>query len=88
MTYCLFVLYLLWGCFSEQVVLLSLTYARVSPTLMCTAGEELFSHYLCMLVYYFLYVCMYVTMNACMHLCMCMCVGEFVCMYIHTYIYI
>ena len=29
---------------------------------------------------------MYVTMYACMHLCMCMCVGEFVCMYIHTYI--
>ena len=27
---------------------------------------------------------------ACMHLCMCMCVGvwEFVCMYIHTYLYI
>ena len=63
---------------------------------MCTAGVELFSHYLCMLVYYFLYVCMYVcmyvTLYACMHLCMCMCVGggEFVCMYIHvhTYLYI
>ena len=42
-----------------------------------------------MLVYYFMYVCMYVTMYACMHLCMCGCVGvwEFVCMYIHTYLY-
>ena len=43
-----------------------------------------------MLVYYFLYVCMYDTMYASMHLCVCMCVGggEFVCMYIHTYLYI
>ena len=43
-----------------------------------------------MLVYYFLFVCMYVTMYACMHLCMCIWVGvgAFVCMYIHTHLYI
>ena len=54
---------------------------------MCTAGVELFSHYLCMLVYYFMYVCMLLCMlDAFMHVYVCWCVG--VCVYVYTYVLI
>ena len=77
-------------CICSGVVLVNKLYyfhwptARVSPTLICTSGVELFSHYLCMLVYYFMYVCYYVCLYAFIHVYVSLCV----CIYIHTYIYI
>ena len=74
---------------NKLYVLLSLTYRQSKSNSDVQAGVELFSHYLCMLVYYFMYVCILLCMLVCIYACVCVlvCGSLCVCIYIRTYIY-